>query len=292
MTPLKVEATCGESVSGLSSSRYSKENAYVGEVGNTTTDEQNLALGVHRCAEHEVENSAGVVEGLGLGGSTGVLAVVGKLGSEASRGDGVGVDNGSTATSDESPHATSRVEDGKLEGSTSLGIHLSNVCLLLAHLTAERRRELHGRAGINRDLAVFGGTGGSAESSGGTGNGPLDTALELSGLVNLGGKIEEVDIGGGDLLVRDNNERVDLEVGELAVDVDGVQAGDEVNENVVDTSRDLAEKALGDLLVAGVLLEVHGDEELLSLSVDITDLDTTLVVEQNPVTLDGKSVEF
>jgi hypothetical protein len=247
---------------------------------------------VHGRAEHEVENSAGVVESLGLGGSTRVLAVVGKLGSEASRCNGVSVDNGSTATSDKSPHATGGVEDGQLERSTSLGVHLSNVCLLLAHLTTERRGEVHGRASINRDLAILGSTGGSAESSRGTGNGPLDTALELGGLVNLGGKIEEVDIGGSDLLVGDDNERVDLEVGELAVDVDGVQAGDEVNEHVMDTSGDLAEEALGDLLVAGVLLEVHGDEELLSLSVDIADLDTTLVVEEDPVALEGKSVRF
>jgi len=243
---------------------------------------------VHGCAEHEVENSAGVVESLGLGGSTGVLAVVGKLGSEASGSNGVGVDNGSTATSHESPDATSGVEDGQLKGSTSLGVHLSNVCLLLAHLTTERRGEVHGRTSVNRDLAVLGSTGGSAESSGGAGNGPLDTALEFGGLVNLGRKIEEVDIGGGDLLVGDDNKRVDLEVGELAVDVDGVQAGDEVNENVVDTRGNLAEEALGDLLVAGVLLEVHGDEELLGLSVDIADLDTTLVVEEDPVALEGK----
>lgn len=247
---------------------------------------------MHGCAEHEVENSAGVVESLGLGGSTGVLAVVGKLGSEASGGNGVGVDNRGTATSDESPHATSGVEDGELEGSTSLGVHLSNVCLLLAHLTAERRGEVHGRTGVNRDLAVLGSTGGSAESSWRAGNGPLDAALELGGLVNLRGKIEEVDIGRGDLLVGDDNQRVDLEVGELAVDVDGVQAGDEVNEHVVDTGGDLAEEALGDLLVAGILLEVHGDEELLSLSVNIADLDTTLVVEENPVALEGKSVGF
>lgn len=53
----------------------------------------------------------------------------------------------------------------------------------------------------------------------------------------------------------------------------------------MDTGGDLAEEALGDLLVAGVLLEVHGDQELLSLSVNITNLDTTLVVEENPVAL-------
>jgi hypothetical protein len=259
---------------------------YVGEVGNTATNEEDLALSVHGCAEHEIEDSAGVVEGLGLGGSTRVLAVVGKLGSETSRGDGVSVDDGSTTTSNESPHATSAVENGELEGSTSLCVHLSNVCLLLAHLTTERRGEVHGRASVNVDLAILGSTAsGDAEGGGRAGNGPLDTALELGGLVNLGGKIEEVDIGGGDLLVGNDDERVDLEVGELAVDVDGVKAGNEVNKDVVDTGGHLAEKALGDLLVARVLLEVDGDQELLSLCVNITDLDTTLVVEENPVAL-------
>ena len=265
---------------------------YVREVGNTATNEQDLAIRMVWRPEHQIQDCPGVVECLCLGGSTRVLAVVGKLRGETSRGDSVGVDDGSTTTSNESPDATSAVENGELEGSTSLCVHLSNVCLLLAHLTAERCGEVHGRASIDRDLAVLGSTGGSTESSRGTGNGPLDTALELGGLVNLGGKIEEVDIGRGDLLVGDDNERVDLEVGELAVDVDGVQAGDEVNEDVVNTSGNLTEKALGDLLVAGVLLEVHGDEELLSLSVDIADLDTTLVVEEDPVALEGKSVRF
>lgn len=240
---------------------------------------------MHGSAEHEVENSAGVVEGLGLGGSTRVLAVVGKLGSETSGGNSVSVDDRGTTTSNESPDTTGTVKDGKLEGSTSLGVHLSNVCLLLAHLTAERRREVHGRTSVNADLAVLGHTSGSAKGSGRAGNGPLDTALELGGLVDLGCQVEEVNIGRGDVGVGDDNQRVDLEVGELAVDVDGVQAGDEVDENIVDAGGDLAEEALGDLLVAGVLLEIHGDQELLSLSVNITNLNTTLVVEENPVTL-------
>ena len=265
---------------------------YVGEVGNTATNEEDLALSVHGCAEHEVENSAGVVEGLGLGGSTRVLAVVGKLRGKASRGNSVGVDDGSTTTSNESPNTTGAVEDGELKGSTSLCVHLSNVCLLLAHLTTERCREFHGRTSVNVDLAVLGGTSGNAEGGRRAGNGPLDTALELGSLVNLGGKIEEVDIGRGDVRVGNDDERVDLEVSELAVDVDGVKTGNEVNKDVVDTGGHLAEEALGDLLVAGVLLEVHGNQELLSLSVNITDLDTTLVVEENPVALNFELAGF
>lgn len=72
---------------------------------------------------------------------------------------------------------------------------------------------------------------------------------------------------------------------ELAVDVDGVEAGDEVNEDVVNTLGNLLEESGSNLLVGRVLLEVDGDQDLLSLSIDITDVDTTLVGEEDPVTL-------
>lgn len=258
---------------------------YVGEVGNTTTDEQDLAVGVHGCAQHEVEDGAGVLEGLSLGGSTRVLTVVGKLAGEASRSNGIGVDDGSTTTSDKSPDAALAVEDGELERGTSLGVHLRDKGLLLAHLTAERSRELHWRASVDGDLAIGAGESRKAKSSGAAGNGPLDTALKLGSLVELGRQVEEVNLGRGGVGVGDDDERVDLEVGELAVDVDGVQPGDEVDEDVVDTLGDLLQESGGNLLVGGVLSEVDGDEELLSLCVDITNVDTTLVSEEDPVTL-------
>jgi hypothetical protein len=53
----------------------------------------------------------------------------------------------------------------------------------------------------------------------------------------------------------------------------------------VDALGHLAQQSGGDLLVGGELLQVDGNEELLSLGVNITDIDTTLVVEENPVTL-------
>ena len=190
--------------------------AYVGEVGNTATNEQNLALGVHGRAEHEVKNSAGVVEGLGLGGGTGVLAVVGKLRGETSRGDSVGVDDGSTTTSNESPDATSAVENGELEGSTSLSVHLGNVRLLLAHLTTERSGELHRWADIDSLLSILLGSSWYAKSCRAAGNSPLGTALELSSLVKLGSKIQEVNLSRSLLLVGDDNERVNLKVAMVA----------------------------------------------------------------------------
>jgi hypothetical protein len=54
------------------------------------------------------------------------------------------------------------------------------------------------------------------------------------------------------------------------------------------TLGNLLQESGGDLLVRGVLLQVDGNEELLSLLVDITDIDTTLVGEEDPVTLSGQ----
>lgn len=54
------------------------------------------------------------------------------------------------------------------------------------------------------------------------------------------------------------------------------------------TLGDFAEKRFRDLLVRGVLGEIDGDEKLLSLLVDITDIYTTLVGEEDPISLKRK----
>jgi len=257
----------------------------VSEVGNTTADEEDLALGVLGSTQHQVQNGLGVGVGLTLGGSTRVLSVVGQLGDEASRGNGIGVDNGSTTTGNQGPDTTAGVQDSQLKGSTGLSVHVGDKLLLLAHLTTEGSGEVNWRTSVNVDLAVGGGNGGQAQSGGAAGNSPLGAALELSSLVKLGSQVKEENLSGGGVLVGDNNEGVDLEVSELAVDVDGVQADNEVNQDVVKTLRHLAQQAGSDLLVGGEVLEVDGNQKLLSLSINITDINTTLVVEEDPVTL-------
>lgn len=256
----------------------------VGEVGNTTTDEENLAFGVLRCAQHQVEDRAGVVVGLRLRGGAGVFTVVGELADEAGRGDGVGVDDGRTTTGNESPDATRGVENGQLERGTGLGVHVGNVLLLLGQLTAERRRELHWGTSIDGDAAISGSRG-EAERSVAAGRSPFRAALEIGGLVELRGHVKEVDVRGGGIGVGNDHKRVDLEVGELAVDVDSVETGDEVDQDVVKTGRNLLEQRRGNLVVGGILREVDRDEELLGLRIDITDIDTTFVREENPVAL-------
>lgn len=258
----------------------------VGEVGNTTADEEDLALVAHGSAEHEVQDGAGVVVGLRLGGSTRVLTIVGELVGKANRGNGVGVDDGSTTTGNQGPDAAGRVEDGELERGTSLGVEVGNVSLLLGQLTAEGGRELHGGAGIDANLVGASSNVGQAKGGGRAGNSPLDTALKVGSLVKLGSEIEEVDFGRGLVGVGDDNEGVDLEVCELAVDVDRVEAHDEVDEDIVNTLGDLLEEGGSELLVRGELGKVDGDQNLFGLFVDITDIDTTLVGEENPVTLE------
>jgi hypothetical protein len=51
------------------------------------------------------------------------------------------------------------------------------------------------------------------------------------------------------------------------------------------TLGDLAQKGGSDLLIGWVLLEVDRNEELLSLLIDIADINTTLVGEEDPITL-------
>jgi hypothetical protein len=58
-----------------------------------------------------------------------------------------------------------------------------------------------------------------------------------------------MNFGGCGISVGNDNERVDLEVGELAVDVDGIQSSDEVDQNIVDTLRYLLEQCSGNFFV-------------------------------------------
>ena len=51
------------------------------------------------------------------------------------------------------------------------------------------------------------------------------------------------------------------------------------------TLRNLAQEGGSDLLVGWVLLEVDGNEKLLSLLIDIANINTTLVGEEDPITL-------
>jgi len=57
----------------------------------------------------------------------------------------------------------------------------------------------------------------------------------------------------------------------------------------VHTLGHVAEEGLSNLSVGRILREIDGDEKFLSLLIDVTNVDTTLVSEKNPVALtEGK----
>lgn len=76
-----------------------------------------------------------------------------------------------------------------------------------------------------------------------------------------------------------------MDLRELAVDVDGVESGDEVDKDIVHTLGNVLEKCRGNLVVGWVFAQVNRNQELLSLGVDIADINTTFVCEKDPVTL-------
>ncbi len=68
------------------------------EIGNTTTDNENLALSVRCSTGHEVNDRLRVLVCLALGGRAGVLAVVREFMRESMCGNGIRVDDRSTTT--------------------------------------------------------------------------------------------------------------------------------------------------------------------------------------------------
>lgn len=73
----------------------------------------------------------------------------------------------------------------------------------------------------------------------------------------------------------------------MEVDVDGVESDEEVTEDILLGLGDVGEEGR-DKVLSVRELRADGDQELQGLGVDISDLDTTLVGEEDPVTLSGR----
>jgi hypothetical protein len=225
-------------------------------------------------------------------------------------GDGVRVDDRSSSTGNHGPDATLGVEDGELEGGTGRTVELGDVGFLGGEVATEtgrikrkgervstatkegrekperedvRRRPEHGRTLVRRDLAASDNRL-RVDNRSVTSDSPLGTDDELGGLVKLGSHVEVRDL---DLTVGvlDGDEGVDLEVGEVEVDVDGVKADDEVDESLETLSAgNLLEEGSLDLS-AGRKLAADGNEEGERLGVDVSDVHTSLVGEEDDVAL-------
>lgn len=71
----------------------------------------------------------------------------------------------------------------------------------------------------------------------------------------------------------------------MAIDINSIESCDEVNKNIVDTLRNLLQQSCSKLLVRRILGKVNWDENLLSFGIDITNINTSLVGEENPIAL-------
>ena len=97
-----------------------------------------------------------------------------------------------------------------------------------------------------------------------------------------------MDLSRGGISVGNDNQGIDLEICELGVNVDSVESRDEVNEDVVYTLGNFLEESGGDLIVRWVFGKINWDQEFLGFGIDITNINTSLVCEENPVTLEKK----
>ena len=117
-----------------------------------------------------------------------------------------------------------------------------------------------------------------------TGNCPLGSAYGFGGLIEFGGHIEIVDGGGSTIDTIETDQGVDLEVREVEVDVDRVETGEEVDEYFLLLFGYMFEKGLGPYVTRGER-RGNSDIEPKSFSIDITNIDTTLVGEEDRITL-------
>jgi hypothetical protein len=79
-----------------------------------------------------------------------------------------------------------------------------------------------------------------------------------------------------------NDQRVDFKVSEVEINVDRVQAGNEVNQDITLEFWNILEKSLLDNISSGEGV-IDLDEKLHGLSVNITNFDTTFVGEENVI---------
>jgi len=77
--------------------------------------------------------------------------------------------------------------------------------------------------------------------------------------------------------VRNNNERVNLKVCELAINIDGVESCNEVDQNVVYTLGDLFQQSCSKFFIGWVLGKINWNEDLLSFGINVTDINSSLV---------------
>jgi hypothetical protein len=86
----------------------------------------------------------------------------------------------------------------------------------------------------------------------------------------------------------ETDEWVDLEVSKLEMDVDGIEPNDEIDERVTLGGGHVDEKGVGDGGAGGERGRVDGDGEGARFSVNVANVDPSLVGEKNMVAVSGR----
>ena len=103
-----------------------------------------------------------------------------------------------------------------------------------------------------------------------------------------------MDGGGFAIGAIETHERVDFEIGKVEIDVYRVEADEKVDKSLLLLFRYVGEKSSLDFFAGGEGL-VDGNYQLEGLGIYITDIDTTLVSEENIIAFTGgvnANVEF
>jgi hypothetical protein len=114
-------------------------------------------------------------------------------------------------------------------------------------------------------------------------NSPLRSTDRLRSLIELSSHIKIMNSRLRAINSIKADKRVDLEVRKVEVYVDGVQADEEIDERLFFLGWDVGQERRGDGGARGKG-RVDGDIELEGFGVDIADIDTTFVCEQDGVT--------
>ena len=143
----------------------------------------------------------------------------------------------------------------------------------------------HRRATIGRDALSLGGCRVSALVDREiTGNCPLGSAYGFSGLIEFGGHVEIVNGWGSPIDTIETDKRINLEVSEVEVDVNGVKTNEEVDEDFLLLFGHMFQKCLSPDVTGGER-SGNADVEPKGFGVNITNVDTALVSEENRITL-------
>ena len=140
----------------------------------------------------------------------------------------------------------------------------------------------HRRTTVSRDFSTRRGSRSLVVNRQITSNSPLGSTNALCRLIELGGHIKVRDLWLSTILRVKNDEGVDLEVRKVQVNVDAVQANEEINEGVFFLRWDVGQKGGRDDVACGEWLN-YGKVEYERLCVDVANVYATFVGEEDGV---------